>query len=72
VKEKWLKMNLLSEDYHRKLYHRALKSTNVLSAAIAHQKDVSSLNEFINTMMNEAGEILKTWGFTGDKIILNS
>ena len=72
VKNKWLKMNVLSEDYHKKLYHRALKSTNVLSAAIAHQKDPFSINELIDTMMNEAGEILKSWGFTGDNITLTS
>jgi len=72
VKEKWLKMNVLSEDYHRKLYHRELKSTNVLSAVIALQKDLFSVNELIGTMMDEAGEILKSWGFTGDKIFLTS
>ena len=65
-------MNVLSEDYHKKLYHRELKSTNVLSAAIAHQKDSFSINELIETMMNEAGEILKSWGFTGDNITITS
>ncbi|GAG95810.1 unnamed protein product, partial [marine sediment metagenome] len=60
VKEKWLKMNVLSEDYHKKLYHRALKGTNVLSAAIAHQKEQFSVNELIETIMDDAGEILNS------------
>ena len=65
-------MNVLSEDYHRKLYHHTLKGTNVLSAAIAHQKDILSINEFIGTLMDDAKEILKSWGFTGDKITFSS
>jgi len=63
---------LKTEDYHRKLYHRQLKSTNVLSAAIAHQQESFSINELIETIMNEAGEILKSWGFTGDEITFTS
>jgi hypothetical protein len=65
-------VNVLSEDYHRKLYHRALKGTNVLSAAIAHQKKSFSVNELIETIMDGAAKILKSWGFTGDKICLTS
>ncbi|MCK4287197.1 MAG: hypothetical protein KAX18_13390, partial [Candidatus Lokiarchaeota archaeon] len=70
--EKWLKMNVLSEDYHQKLYHRALKSTNVLSTAIAHQKEVLSVHDFIDDMMTEATEILRSWGFKDDQFSIAS
>ncbi|MFX0048930.1 MAG: nitronate monooxygenase [Candidatus Hermodarchaeota archaeon] len=67
-KERWLEMNVLSEDYHRQLYHRELRGTRVLSAAIAHQKKLTSIHGFIETMMGEAAEILTSWGFKKDKI----
>jgi len=72
VKNKWLKMNVLSEDYHQKLYHRALKSTNVLSTAIAHQKEVLSVHDFIDDIMTEATEILRSWGFKDDQFSIAS
>ena len=65
-KERWLKTNVLSEDYHKQLYHRELKSTRVLSAAIAHQKKSFSIHEFIDKVMSEAAEILTSWGFKED------
>ena len=69
-KEMWLDMNLLSEEYHKQLYHRELRGTRVLSAAIAHQKKRSSVHELIEGIMNDAAEILKSWGFTGDQITI--
>jgi len=72
VKDKWLKMNVLSEDYHQKLYHRALKSTNVLSTAIAHQKEVLPVHDFIENLMTEAAEILRSWGFKENQFTIPS
>ncbi len=67
VKDKWLKMDVFSEDYHQKLYHRALKSTKVLSTAIAYQKVILSVHDFIEKIMTEATEILRSWGFKEDQ-----
>ena len=68
VKEKWLKTKFLSEIYHNQLYHRDLRGTKVLSAAISHQKNICSLKDFIEKIMSDSEEILKSWGFLGDKI----
>ncbi len=72
VKDKWLKMNVLSEDYHQKLYHRALKSTSVLSTAIAHQEEILSVHDLIEKIITEATEILRSWGFKEDQFTIPS
>jgi nitronate monooxygenase len=69
-KERWLETNVLSEDYHKQLYHRELKGTRVLSAAIAHQKKSFSIQELIDTIMSEAAEILTSWGFKEDQFTI--
>ncbi|MBA7511680.1 NADH:quinone reductase [subsurface metagenome] len=70
MKKKWLEIDILSEDYHKKLYHRDLKATSVLSTAIAHQKEIVPLRDFIENIMDEAGEILKSWGFKENQFII--
>ncbi|TKJ25798.1 MAG: nitronate monooxygenase [Promethearchaeota archaeon Loki_b31] len=72
MKKKWLDMDVLSEDYHRKLYHRELKATRVLSTAIVHQKEIVPLRDFIENIMDEAGEILKSWGFKENQLNISS
>jgi len=69
-KERWLETNVLSEDYHKQLYHRELKGTRVLSAAIAHQKKSFSVQELIDQIMSEAAEILISWGFKEDQFTI--
>jgi len=72
MKKKWLGMDILSEDYHNKLYHRELKATRVLSTAIVHQKEIVPLRDFIENIMDEAGEILKSWGFKENQLNISS
>lgn len=69
-KEQWLESDVLSEIYHKQLYHRELKGTRVLSAATAHQKKNVSIHEFIKGIMTEASEIVKSWGFEGDQFTI--
>jgi len=66
AKEGWIKTNVLSENYHKQLYHRELKGTRVLSAAVAFQKKSLSIHELIEKIMVESTEILTSWGFNGD------
>jgi len=69
-KDGWLKSDVLSEEYHKQLYHRELKGTRVLSAATAHQKKNISIHEFIEGIMVEASEILISWGFKEDEFTI--
>ncbi|MFX1326167.1 MAG: hypothetical protein ACFE8N_14550, partial [Promethearchaeota archaeon] len=51
-------------DYHRRLYHRNLSGTSVPSPSIGFQHKIVPLKIFIESMMNEAEKILKSFGFT--------
>ena len=72
MKKKWLDIDILSEDYHGKLYHRELKATRVLSTAIVHQKEIVPLRDFIENIMDKAGAILKSWGFKENQLNISS
>ena len=61
IKEHWLHTDILNENYHKALYHFSLKGTRVPSPAIAFQKEIIPLKEFIENMMNEAELIVKSW-----------
>ncbi|MFX0174663.1 MAG: NAD(P)H-dependent flavin oxidoreductase [Candidatus Hodarchaeota archaeon] len=67
AKNLWLNTDITTVDYHRQLYHRSLGATRVLSPAIAYQKEISPLKSFIENLMNEAEEILHSWGFTKEE-----
>ncbi|MFW9938261.1 MAG: nitronate monooxygenase [Candidatus Thorarchaeota archaeon] len=67
AKNLWLNTDITTEDYHRQLYHRTLGATRVPSPAIAYQKEIIPLKSFIENLMNEAEEILHSWGFTKEE-----
>ena len=64
IKNDWINMDIFTEDYHKNLYHFALKGTRVPSPAIGFQKKIIPLKDFIENLMNNAENILKSWGFT--------
>jgi len=59
--------DIFTEDYHRRLYHRSFRGTSVPSPSIEFQKKIIPLNDFIENIMNEAANILKSWGFEKDE-----
>jgi NAD(P)H-dependent flavin oxidoreductase YrpB (nitropropane dioxygenase family) len=63
MKEQWLQTDVLSEEYHKSLYHFSSKGTRVPSPAIAFQKKIKPLSEFIENLMSEAESILRSWKF---------
>ncbi|MFX1495286.1 MAG: NAD(P)H-dependent flavin oxidoreductase, partial [Promethearchaeota archaeon] len=67
LKEDWLNTNILLEDYHNKLYHFSLKGTRVPSPATAFVSNEVSLKDFIESLVNGAEKILKSWGFTKEE-----
>jgi nitronate monooxygenase len=67
LKESWINTDIFSEDYHRGLYHLTLGPTRVPSSAIGFQKKIIPLKTFIEHLMDDAEEILKTWGFTKEE-----
>ncbi len=67
MKENWMNTDIFSEDYHRRLYHLTLGPTRVPSSAIGFQKQIIPLKAFIEKLMNEVEDILKSWGFTKEE-----
>ncbi len=63
MKEKWLNTDIFDENYHRGLYHLTLGPTRVPSSAIGFRKEIIPLKDFIESLINDAEDILKSWGF---------
>jgi nitronate monooxygenase len=62
-----LDTDIFTEDYHRRLYHRTLSGTSVPSPSIGFQKKIVPLKDLIESLMNNAEIILKSFGFTKEK-----
>jgi len=72
MKEKWLNTDIFDEDYHKSLYHLTLGPTRVPSSAIGFQKHIIPLKVFIESLMNNAEDILRLWGFTKEEFNTNA
>lgn len=72
MKENWMNTDIFSENYHRRLYHLTLGPTRVPSSAIGFQKKIIPLNLFIENLINDAEDILKSWGFNKEEFNTNS
>lgn len=67
TKENWMNTDIFSEEYHRRLYHLTLGPTRVPSSAIGFQKKIIPLKDLIENIMNEAEDVLNSWGFTKEE-----
>jgi NAD(P)H-dependent flavin oxidoreductase YrpB (nitropropane dioxygenase family) len=67
MKDEWLNMDVLTQEYHKALYHMTLKGTRVPSPAVAFQKEIKPLKLFLENLMEESETILKNYGFASDE-----
>ncbi|NVM19916.1 MAG: nitronate monooxygenase [Candidatus Lokiarchaeota archaeon] len=67
MKEKWMSTDIFDEDYHKSLYHLTLGPTRVPSSAIGFQKEIIPLKIFVESLVNDAEDILRSWGFTKEE-----
>lgn len=67
IKEKWININVYSEDFYKKILHYNVKNFMSPSMAIGHRKKVVPINVFFEEIINGAEKILRTWGFTQDE-----
>lgn len=67
IKDDWINTDIFTEEYHKKLYHFTLRGTSVPSAAIGFQKKIISLKNLIENVINEAEDILNSWGFNKEE-----
>ena len=66
LKQSWLNVDILTEEYHKKLYHFSLKGTRVPSPAVTFQKEIVPMNTLIQTIMNEVETTLLSLGFRNE------
>ncbi len=61
-----LNQDIFDEKYYKKIFHLELKDSPIASMAIGHVDQILPLKEFIDNIINEAEQILKTWGYKGE------
>lgn len=62
-----LETDIFTEDYHRRLYHRNLSGTSVPSPSIGFQHKIVPLKDLIERIVNNAENLLKSFGFTKEE-----
>ena len=67
VKQKWLQTDIYSEDFHERIYLYNKKNFMAPSTAIAHSKEVIPMKMFLNELISNAENILKSWGFNNNE-----
>ncbi|MFW9969634.1 MAG: nitronate monooxygenase [Candidatus Odinarchaeota archaeon] len=67
IKKNWMNVDIFDQNYHKSLYHLTLGPTRVPSSAIGFQKEIIPLKSFIEKLMKEAEEILKSNGFNKEE-----
>ena len=72
LKENWMNTEIFSKDYHKSLYHLTLGPTRVPSPSIGLLKNIIPLKIFIESLMNNAEEILRSWGVKNEEFNTSS
>ncbi|MFW9950692.1 MAG: nitronate monooxygenase [Candidatus Thorarchaeota archaeon] len=67
MKEEWLNLDVLTEEYHRALYHLTLRGTRVPSPGVVFQKEIKPLKVYLENLMEDAETLLKSYGFKNDE-----
>ncbi|MHC1591988.1 MAG: NAD(P)H-dependent flavin oxidoreductase [Candidatus Helarchaeales archaeon] len=65
-KQRLIEMDSFDEKFYKKIYHGQLRDSPIASMAVGFIDRIISIKEFIDEVMTEAEQILRTWGFTGD------
>jgi len=65
-KRKLINQDIFDKDYYKKIFHHELKDKSIWSMAAGHIDQEVTVKEFIDNIIDEAGSILKTWGFQGE------
>ena len=68
LKEKWLNTNIFDEIFHKKIYDFEARDIKTPSTAVAHRKKIIPIKDFIEEIMKNAEQILKSWGFTSNEL----
>jgi nitronate monooxygenase len=61
-KKKLITQDIYDEKFYKKIFHLELKDSTIGSMAIGHCDKIVPLKEFIENIINEAEQVLKSWG----------
>ncbi|MBA7685718.1 hypothetical protein ES703_94144 [subsurface metagenome] len=53
--------------FHKKIYDYEARDIKTPSTAVAHRKKIIPIKDFIEEIMKNAEQILKSWGFTSNE-----
>jgi nitronate monooxygenase len=67
VKERWIKTDIYSEDFHHQIYTFNTKNFMAPSTAIAHRKEIITIEELISEIIDQAEKIINSWGFNNEE-----
>lgn len=67
IKERIINQDIFDENYYKKIYHFSLKDKPIWSPASGHIDKKLALIDFIANIMEGAENILRSWGYSGNK-----
>ena len=67
IKEKWLQLDILNENFHDRIYKYNIKNFMAPSTAIGHHNEIIPMKILIEEMIKNAEKILKSWGFDNNE-----
>lgn len=65
-KQRLIDQDAFDEEFYKKIFHGQLRDSPIGSMAVGFIDEIVSIKEFVDEVMTEAEQILRTWGFTGD------
>ena len=68
IKEKWLKLDIFDEQFHKNIYNYNVKNFMAPSTAIGHHNEIIPMKTLIEEMIKNAENILLSWGFDNNEI----
>lgn len=66
-KRQVLTQDIFDEKFYKKIFHLELRDSPVASMSVGHVNEETSIKEFIDNIVSNAENILRNWGFSGDK-----
>ncbi|MFX1435272.1 MAG: NAD(P)H-dependent flavin oxidoreductase, partial [Promethearchaeota archaeon] len=68
IKNKWVNIDIFDEEFYKKIYHYNIKNFMAPSTAIGHRSKIIPLKLLIDEIINDAENILHSWGFNNSEI----
>jgi hypothetical protein len=68
IKSKWITTDIFSEEFYKRIYHYNIKNFMAPSTAIGHRRKIVPTRVMVDDIINDAENILQSWGFNNSEI----